>query len=175
MTNYKNDPRFEVLFEKGDNKVYFLKDKYITEMHKSREVEAQIQNIYSNAGATAEYINKLSKKAISMLENDPKNEQLRQTQISLWRELQHRTQKPIDSLCGVRMGAILSFMDGEPEEVTAAWIDKKIDLALSDPEIYTFFLGWGIGSTPSYSNLLDILSNRDYFHERKQMLMSLSS
>ena len=69
MINYAADPRFQVIRE-GEIPVYFLKDEYITELHKSREVEAQIQNIYSNSGATAEYLSKFCDELILKLEND---------------------------------------------------------------------------------------------------------
>lgn len=171
MIDYKNDPRFDEIHPG----VYFLKDTSIADLHKSREVEAQIQNIYSNSGATASFINLLATQGIKMIEDDPKNEQLRQNMLSLFHELQFRTQNPVDSLCGIRMGAILSFMDGEPEEINNAWIEKKIEMAQSNPDLWAFFLSWGIANTPSYSSLLDILKDRDYFNKRKEMLMSLSS
>ena len=66
MINYAADPRFQVIRE-GEIPVYFLKDEYITELHKSREVEAQIQNIYSNSGATAEYLSKFCDELILKL------------------------------------------------------------------------------------------------------------
>ena len=171
MINYAADPRFQVIRE-GEIPVYFLKDEYITELHKSREVEAQIQNIYSNSGATAEYLSKFCDELILKLENDPKNDTLRQTMIARLNELKYRTKVPVDHLCGLRMGAILSFIEGEPFEASGAWIDKKVQMALEDAELFDFFLRWGISSTPSYSNLLNTLTDRDYFSQRMSMIAS---
>lgn len=168
MINYSTDPRFQEIH----SGVYFLKHEYITELHKSREVEAQIQNIYSNSGATADYIGKFCDELILKLENDPKSEQLRQTMLAGLNELKYRTKVPVDALCGLRMGAILSFLDNEPEELNGAWIDKKISMALEDAVLYDFFLKWGLSNTPSYSSLLDTLTDRDYLNNRMLQIAS---
>jgi hypothetical protein len=170
MIDYATDPRFEEI-HLG---VYFLKDQYITELNKSREVEAQIQNIYSNSGATADYIGKFCDALILKLENDPKNDNLRQTMFAGLNELKYRTMMPVDALCGVRMGAILSFIPGEPEEAVGAWIDKKVAMAMEDAVLFDFFYRWGITNTPSYSNLLNTLTDPTYLNRRKEMLMSLN-
>lgn len=177
---YKENPEYRLLFSHGKYNVYFLKDDNIQNLHMSRKVEASIQNEYSNSGATATYIQELAKRALTMLENDPKNDLLRQNQISLWNQLLYRTQYPVDSLCGIRMGAILSFLEyevdgkvmSEPVDAQLAWINKKVEFALENPDAYTFFLNWGIGNTPSYSKHLGTLKQEDYFSQRKQMEQS---
>lgn len=180
---YRGNPKYKHLFKHDIYDVYFLQDANITELHKSREVEANLQNIYSNSGATAAYIGTLCSQGLKMLENDPKGELLRTNMISILNQLLYRTKNPVDSLCGIRMGAILSFLEyevdgrivSEPEDAQFAWIDKKVGIAQANPEAYTFFLHWGIANTPSYYSRLDTLSEANYFAQREEILNSLKA
>lgn len=179
---YAHNPAYNLIHTSGRYNIYALKDENIQQLHKSREVEASIQNVYSNAGATAEYIQQLCEAGIKMLENDAKSETLRQNMMAIMNQLLYRTRYPVDALCGIRMGAILSFMEyrtdegvqSEPEDIQIQWLNMKVQLALDDPKMYDFFLTWGVASTPSYYSHLSILSDRDYFNKRTEMLASLN-
>lgn len=173
MIDYATDPRFELIYDKSV-KIYALKTDYITELHKTREVEAHVQNIYSNAGATADYINKFCEELLKKIESDPKSDVLRQTMIAGLNELKYRTTVPLDAICGIRMGAIFTYLEGEPEEASGAWLDKKVRMALEDAELYDFFYQLGVISTPAYSTLLNSLNDPNYLATRQTMILSFN-
>lgn len=174
MTMYSTNPAYEQVFTHGSYRI-FIPTK-VTAYHKSREVEASIQNIYSNAGATADLIRELCDEGIKMLEEDKDAKRVRQNMFAILNNLRYRTKHPVDSLCGVRMGAILTYMESEegaePENATGEWIDKKVRMAIATPELYDFFLHWGIINTPAYEKLSNTLTDTDYFHRREQILQS---
>lgn len=58
----------------------------------------------------------------------------------------------------------------DPNKYDAFFTNVKFDLAMSNPDAYTFFLSWGIANTPKYREHLDILTSMDYFNKRKEAL-----
>lgn len=178
--SYSTNPNYDLGFTAQDCKVYFIKDDYLAStLHTSRKVEADIQNMYSVAGVTADYLRKMCDEALKMLENDPKGETLRQNMIAIFNQIRYRTTTPVDSLCLLRMGCIFAFLEmdngtAEPVDSQIAWTDAKMRIAQSSPEAYDFFLRLGIVNTPSYFNLLDTLRSQDYFSQREEMIMSFT-
>jgi hypothetical protein len=173
---YLNNPEYQLALECG--KYRFYTPVNIADYHRSREAECRFQNIYSNAGATAEYLREICQAGLKMIENDPKSETLRQNTISIFNQIIYRTQNPIDSLCSIRMGAILLLLEyedqSEPVDVKSSWTDKKIQLAMDIPEVYSFFLSLGVNNTEAYLSRLDTLRNGNYFQERADIIRSLS-
>lgn len=141
--------------------------------HLSRKVQADHQVIYSNSGATSEQLN-MAMDAILQYCND--SGKLDRTNIAvIANDIKYRLAYPVDEQCAIRMGAILSFVewDGvseDPNKYDAFFTNIKVDLAMSNPDAYTFFLSWGIANTPKYREHLDILTSMDYFSKRKEAL-----
>lgn len=179
---YANDPAFTHKITVDKYSLYIPVN--VTDYHSSREQEATNQNIYSEAGATAKFLGSICEAGIKMIENDQKNDNLRTNMISILGEILYRTKYPVDSWCGVRMGAILSYIEypgedgtiiSEPKDITYAWIEKKVQLAADYPELHTFFFSWGAINTPSWSNRLDSLNDQDYFNERQRRQEALNT
>lgn len=165
MFKYSDDPNYDLGFTAQDCKVYFIKDDYLAStLHVSRKVEADIQNMYSVAGVTADYLRKMCDEALKMLENDPKGETLRQNMIAIFNQIRYRTITPVDSLCLLRMGCIFAFLEmdngtTEPVDSQIAWTDTKMRIAQSSPEAYDFFFALG------YRQYTLILQSLRYFEE----------
>lgn len=142
--------------------------------HLSRYVEALNQQIYANAGATRDV---LQQTVAAILErcNDMKNPKTFRTDVAaIAQSIQYRLQYPVDQQCALRMGAILCFFEDEnPDMYNAQLMEKKVTLALEHPELYTFFLTWGISNLPLYRERLDTLTDPDYFLKREEMIRSL--
>lgn len=177
MIHYANNPAFTLTHTSGIYNLYTPVN--VTDYHKSREVEATIQNIYSNAGATAEFLASICDEGLAMLERDDKN--LKQNVAAILSNIKFRTKYPVDGLCAVRMGAILSYLEyttetgviSEPEVASYAWINKKVQLASDDPKLYDFFFRWGVRNTHAYLEHLDTLSDQDYLSRRNEQIRSL--
>lgn len=177
---YANNPKYKLEKEVGQYKLYLPLN--ITDYHKSREVEANVQNTWSNSGVTPEYLAAICDEGLKMFENDPKNENLRANGIAILNQIKYRTKYPIDGLCSLRMGAILSFVEweedgkiiSEPEIITYPWIKKKMDLA-HDPnnwELYNFFFQLGLYNTEAYLSRLEDLKKPDYSEQRNEIIQS---
>lgn len=177
---YKNNPKYKLAEEINGYRLYLPLN--ISDYHKSREVEAMVQNTYANSGITPEYLKSLCDEAIKMLENDPKNENLRANMLAVFNQIAYRTKYPVDGLCAVRMGAILTFIEWEdedktvtePEIITYPWIKKKIDLALdaNNWELYNFFFHMGFRNTEAYLNHLEVLNDPVYLEKRNEIIQS---
>jgi hypothetical protein len=90
-------------------------------------------------------------------------------------EIKYRTKYPVDEHCAIRIGAVLSFIDGEdPDKYDVFWTRKKEELAMNNPEAYSFFLSWGISNTEPYRKQFDTSISLDYFRNRQEALRSLS-
>lgn len=153
-----------------------------TDYHTHRYVEALNQQIYSNAGATPEVLIEVMNIIISKCNDEKDIKTLRTDIAALANSIVYRTKYPVDQTCALRMGAILTFMEydhegklisEDPDKPDWFWINKKVQLALNNPELYTFFLTWGVANTPKYRELLDTLNDRDYFSKRMEAIMTL--
>lgn len=57
--------------------------------------------------------------------------------------------------------------------VSPYFTDKKVDLALSNPDLYAFFLTLGAHNIGGYRGRLDILGSGDYFQKREEAIRGL--
>lgn len=153
----------------------------ITAYHKSREVAAMAQHSYSESGITPDYLKAITDELLKCV-NDDKNKNVRSDISILTNNIKYRLAYPVDEDCAIRMGAILSFIEykdgkkviSEPtDKVEDFWTRKKVELAHLYPELYTFFLTWGVVNTPAYNNHSDISIDTDYFNKRRQALKAL--
>lgn len=162
-----------------NEKVYkiYTPANIMTGYHMSRMIAANEQQVYSNAGITPDLLTAIGNEIVSRV-NDKTNKTALTDVAALANNILYRTKYPVDSLCCIRMGAILSFMsiDGMeeiPDKYNAWWTDKKVSLALDNPDMYTFFLSWGFANTPKYREALDTSIGSDYFRTREEAIRSL--
>lgn len=146
--------------------------------HESRYIAATEQLIYSSAGCTKDLLQAIATEILTQCnESNPK---LARSNIAvLANNILYRLQHPVDQLCAVRMGCILSFMETgtafeDPKKTESFWIDKKLELANNDPEMFSFFFVWGISNTPTYREALELSTASDYFNKRNQSLAALT-
>lgn len=144
--------------------------------HISRYAAAQAQNIYSGSGATAEVLNSLMDSIIKLCNDGKKTTSTIRTDIGiLANQVKYRTKYPVDEDCCLRMAAIYTFIEGEdPNRVNNDWINKKVNLAKSNADLYTFFLHMGMIYTPSYRELSEVLKDSDYFQTRAEAIRGLT-
>jgi hypothetical protein len=167
-----SDPAYKVAFELNDIRIYIPVEA--TQYHVERYVHAQNQQIYSESGATKEYLSRIIADMIRVVE-DKTTTEVRSTIATLCNNVRMRLAYPVDEECAIRMGAILSFMEDEnPNKVDEWWTNKKVELAKSAPEFYSFFLTLGIANTPSYKSHSGSSIDMDYFRKRKEMLQGLT-
>lgn len=146
--------------------------------HESRYIAATEQLIYSSAGCTKDLLQAIAQEILNQCnESNPK---LARSNIAvLANNILYRLQHPVDQLCAVRMGCILSFMETDtesedPRRTDSFWIDKKLALANNNPEMFSFFFAWGIANTPTYREALELSTASDYFNRRNQSLAALT-
>lgn len=149
-----------------------------------RFVEATHQQIYANAGATAEVIKAIAEDALKRVNGGYSTDTLKTDIGTLMNSLLYRLQYPVDPHCAIRVGAILSFLeytnaDGktiseDPEKYDHFWTAKKEGIAHDDPALYAFFLNWGANNIPEYRERLNLLTDQDYLSQRSEALRTFS-
>ena len=141
--------------------------------HIERWVAVSSQHRYSESGATKKVLEEIMDEMIRICEDD-KIKTVRTNIAVLANNIKTRLKYPIDEDCAIRTGALLTFIENEdPNKVDEFFTNKKIQLAHSNPEAYTFFLTTGLEFTKSYREQSDILIDTDYFRNRRTMLAGL--
>lgn len=178
---YKDNPEYTREYVSGKYSIY-IPTNIATGYHERRKIEATVQAIYSNAGATRDVLEHLTSKMLEIINEGGK------TAMSdvavLLNNIQYRLKYPIDQHCAVRMGAILSFLEIEDAEglvishedannPQSHWLSKKLELADSDPDMYTFFFTWGFANTEAYRQQPDILTDMTYFRTRQEAIAKI--
>lgn len=161
-------------------KIYTLVD--IKNLHASRYVEVVKQNMYAGSGATEETIRQHLDAIIELCNQTGELKTIRTDIAGIANALKMRTKFPIDKHVAVRMGIVMTFAEivekGEvirenPDECIQHWLDKKMELALKHPALYSFFFTMGAISMPAYNEHLDSLNDLDYFDTRMMNLMAM--
>lgn len=141
--------------------------------HMTRYVEAQNQQIFASCGVTKDKLKAVTDEIIRIC-NDESAKAVRTDVGALANMLQYAMKYPLEEQCAIRMGCVLSFIDGEePNKVNQAKEQEKLSLALRNTDAYDFFLHWGLSNIPEYKTILDTLTNSDYFNQRKDTIRSL--
>lgn len=179
---FQNNAAYELVHQAGKYRVYTpvnFQDGY----HMSRYVEAINQQIYSNAGATRDVLESIMDEILARCNKELHPDNFRTDIAALANNIKYRLKYPVDQHCAIRMGAILSFMEYEaqdgatiseqPDKMEFHWLQKKVQLAMDMPELYSFFLTWGISNTPRYREALDTSNEADFFLKRDETLRSL--
>lgn len=180
MKQLKDNPEYrEVFYSKVHEKRFYMPADMANGYHISRYVAGGAQDIFSAAGATKEYLQKVATIVKGMCNNEKSTTTIRTDVGTLMDNLLYRLQYPVDELCSIRMGAIFTFIEGEdPDTVHDFHTQSKVTLATGDferntppdPELYTFFLTAGIEFTASYKELSNISIDTDYFNQRRAAL-----
>lgn len=178
---YKDNPAYTCEYAAGRHKLY-IPENIATGYHERRKIEATVQAIYSNAGTTKDTLQLLTDKMLEVI-NEGGKTALSDVAV-LINNIQYRLNYPIDQHCSVRMGALLCFLEIESPEgdvisseradlPESHWLEKKMQLADSDPDMYSFFFTWGFANTEAYRQQPDILTDTTYFRTRQEMLTNL--
>ncbi len=178
----KDNPKYKVVFTSKVHNIDFYQPVDVSQYHLSRKIAAAAQDIYSQSGATKETLESLMKRLLEGVNKEKNDINFRSDVAVIANNILYRLKYPVDQHCGVRMGAILTFMECEnPEEMQDLFTQKKLEMALgnggtikADPELYAFFLNMGILFTPSYADLLDTLADKDYWEQRMKNLQGLT-
>ncbi len=179
----RNNSEYELQAEEGPYRIYTpvnIAEGYTTE----RYVQAMHQEMYSNAGITADTLRVIAEDILARCNSTQPTETIRTDVGTLMHNILYRLQNPVDEHCAIRTGAILSFLEYEnsdghtvtedPRKYDGFWTKKKEGLAFEYPELYAFFLEMGLNNTPQYRQAFDISTNPDYFSHRSETLKTLS-
>lgn len=174
MTTFTDNPEFKEVYSNERTGLRLYAPATPGNYHMSRMVAAQAQDLYASVGATKEVLQGIVKQALDLCNEDTADGGRLRTNIgTLMNNLLYRMQYPVDEQCGLRMGALLCFLEGEdPNAVSDPWTQRKLKLAAEDPDLYTFFLSTGLAATSSYERLLDTLSDT-MMEERREALKLL--
>ena len=143
--------------------------------HLSRYIAAGVQNIYSGAGSTKEYLEAITEQMLEIINTGNKGKIISDLSV-LVNNIRYRLSSPVDADAAIRMGAIYVLHEDEPtDEVNAGWTSKKMKMVLDDRELYELFFSEGVKYTPSW---IEALSDSEemslYLKRREQALASLS-
>lgn len=176
-----NKEEFEVVFEGSGYKLYApvsVEGGY----HTLRYVDIELQALYASSGGTPEVFGALFDEILTLC-NTGGDVGTRFTDIgTIVNMLKYRLAYPVDQHCSVRVGCLLTFIEFEdngitryenPDVVSPYFTDKKVDLALSNPDLYAFFLTLGAHNIGGYRGRLDILESGDYFQKREEAIRGL--
>ncbi len=180
---FADNPKYKEVFHSTVHDVRFYMPQDVANgYHMSRYVAAGAQNIYAAGGATKDVLEAVMDKMLELC-NDEKNLKLLRTDIAtLANNIKYRLRYPVDEDCGLRMGAIYVFAEGEdPDATEDYWTKRKLTMAkgdatqniMPDAELYAFFLAIGMPYTPAWSGLLHTLTPTDYFNKRTEDLNAL--
>lgn len=175
MTDFKNNPAFAKVYEmKSGVKLYAHAQS--SEVHVSRFVAANAQNIYSGAGATKEFLSAIIEKMLDLVNDDKSNTKRIKSDISVMcNNIRYRLQYPVDEDCLIRMGALYTYLEGEdPDKVLDSFTNKKMQYAKEDSGLYDFFILLGLNATEAYKPLLPVTNVSEYLTRRKEALQALT-
>lgn len=173
MTYADNIEYKEVFHSTKHNVRFYMPANESMGYHVSRYQEAGQQHVYASCGITREYMDAITHQMLEVI-NDKKKYQLSDVAV-LVNNLRYRLQYPVDEDCALRMSAVYIFVEGEdPAIPQREWINKKLEWAKSDPDLYAFFLNMGLMFTPSWKEYLPGINEiNDYLTNRQQILSSL--
>lgn len=164
--------KYKVAFEKGDTKLYVPLNP--SDYHLSRYIELNNHMIYANSGTTKDVLKQAIEGILERVNSDKPIASTRSDIAVLCNNIMYRMQHPVDELASLRMGAVLCFMEGEdPDTVNGFWLNKKMMLANTDPDFYTFFLTTGIAQQKQFNPSLNISITEDYLKNRQATLETL--
>src|SRR6185503_2993625 len=181
----RNNPKYQRAFHSEVHNMDFYVPAQDSDYHLSRYIAAQAQNIYSACGITKDLLDSFLRKMIEMCNDQTQVKTLRTDIAILANNLLYRTKYPVDEDCAIRMGATYVMIEGEHDEISDVWTQKKMDMAkgssvvigavgiMPDPALYSFFLTEGIKLTQSWTGLDSPLTNMDYFKNRSEELRIL--
>lgn len=174
MATFKDNPAFKEEFYSELLNARFYGPVSASDYHTSRFIAAQAQDLFASVGTSKEVLSAIVSKVLELCNSDKPVNTFRTDVGVLMANLQYRMKYPVDEECAIRMGAILTFAEGEdPNRVADAWTQKKMDMARQDPALYTFFLSKGLANLPSYAKLLDTLTDTQ-MTARREALSSLT-
>lgn len=153
-----------------------------TDYHTVRYIEALNWQTFASCGVTKDKLKQLTDKVIELCNDEKQVKTLRTDVASIAQLIQYAIKYPVDEHCGVQLGCMLSFIeytiDGttyseDANSIQDMFMAKKMELALNNPDAYSFFLGWGIANIPEYRTHFDTLTSTEYLSSRGQAMQML--
>lgn len=171
----QNNPNFtEIFVDTRFGKKYYMPVQ-ITEYHKSRELAMAAQERFAQCGISKEFLQIMAEKMIDAVNNVDNKSTLRTDVAVIANNILARLKEPVDEHCAVRMGAIAAIWEDEdPNKVDYPIIERKMQMAKENPDLYAFFLNTGVAFLPEYVQVLRTLTAEEYFLSRKIMLNGLT-
>lgn len=151
--------------------------------HLSRFAQIQRQALFARCGATPEVLRDCMDAILDLCNKEMSNDRLRTDIAGIAEMVKYRTDFPIDEHCSIRLGSLLCFIEWEhdgrlvsedPDKLSPFFFNKKVDLALNNPDVYDFFLHLGIMNTDVYKEHWSMLEEEDYFLKRMEVIRTLS-
>lgn len=181
---YLDNPSYQLMAtqQAGDITYRIYIPAQATEYHMSRHIEATKQSIYAGAGTNEDVIQAHMDAIIERCNMAVDSKTFKTDIAAIATALKYRTQYPVDQHCAIRMGCILSFMEYEkdgaliseaPDKTEFLWLKKKEDLAMTHPDLYSFFLTWGATNVQRWSPHLDTLKDQEYLRTRQTTLAAM--
>lgn len=176
---YKNNPTYKHEGDFDGVSVYTLVKE--TDYHMMRYIEALNWQTYATCGTSKDKLSAIADELLRMC-NEEKPRTIITDVAAIAQVLKYSLQYPVDQHCSLNMGAVLSFIEYEdngrlvfenPDKIEPLFQQKKIALAMNNPDAYAFFLSWGIANIPEYKSHLSISTASDYLTKRREVIMQM--
>lgn len=181
MFNFSDLTKYQFIGEYSGVRLYMPVD-IVSGYHLSRYVELTRQEIYASSGVTSEVLKASLGGILDICDMNGERER-KFTDISLIvQALMYRLEHPIDDIASIRIGCVLCFCEYEeggvlvqedPSRIDVVTMNKKVSIAMSDPDAYVFFLHMGIRYQKKSEEVLNISELINYLTEREEVLRSL--
>lgn len=181
MTFIDNPEYTQVFYSEVHGKAFYAPTQK-TEYHTCRLIAANAIDIYAQSGITKTLQQAVLSKMLDIVNTEKNDNRLRSDISTLINNLLYRTEYPCDEDSAIRLGAVLTFIEGEdPNSYSLPFTQQKEELARGnvlkgitpDPHLYTFFLTLGIDAMPSFKSLSEDLKSTEFLEVRMKTLETM--
>lgn len=183
---FADNPKYKEVYKDESVTLYAPADPS-SGYHTHRYIAAGQHEQYASMGGSKDVFEALFDAILDLANVDKPIKTVRSDIAVLCNNAKARMRYPVDEDAAIRMGAILTFMEGEdPDFVSDVFIQRKMELAKGkgvpnkpgyippNAALYTFFLSMGIAALPSYTAFLSNTNDTDYFNNRSKLLEGLT-
>lgn len=177
---FKDNPKFALQGDFNGVRIYTCVKE--SDYHTVRYIEALNWQTFASCGVTKDKLKQLTDNLLEICNDDKSGKTIRTDVASIAQLIQYAMKYPLEEHCGIQLGCMLSFAEWEidgttysedPNSIQDTFMRKKMDLALGNPDAYTFFLSWGIDNIPEYKTHFATLTDMNYFQKRKQAMAAI--
>lgn len=181
---FKGNPEYvEAFYSEVHKKSFYMPANPANGYSVIRLMAAEGQARYASCGTTKELLAAFMDKLIEMCNGQNATPTLKTDVGLIANNIKYRLSYPVDEDASARIGASLTFVDGEdPIGMAAHLTDQKLMLAKGDilkglpcdDKLYAFFLSLGIEYLGKFIDLESITLDSDYFRNRRTALEGLT-